>query len=95
VVFLCPKMFANPHKDLTLSHLYVKLKSKEANKLMKVNKLIQKWSVQLEHRFEPKDSKTEEASYFAESKNKKDGKLSLQFPVFVRLREFGKEVSYA
>jgi DNA ligase-1 len=35
-----------------------------------------------------------EVSYFAESKNKKGGK-SLQFPTFVRLREIGKEVSYA
>jgi hypothetical protein len=36
-----------------------------------------------------------EVSFFAESKNKKDGKLSLQFPAFVRLKEVGKEVSYA
>jgi DNA ligase-1 len=36
-----------------------------------------------------------EVSYFAESKNKKDGKLSLQFPAFVRLRGIGKKVSYA
>jgi DNA ligase-1 len=36
-----------------------------------------------------------EVSYFAESKNKKYGKLSLQFPAFVRLREIGKEVNYA
>jgi DNA ligase-1 len=35
-----------------------------------------------------------EVSYFAESKNKKDGKLSLQFPAFIRLREIGKKVSY-
>jgi DNA ligase-1 len=36
-----------------------------------------------------------EVSYFSESKNKKVGKLSLQFPAFVRMREVGKEVSCA
>jgi DNA ligase-1 len=45
--------------------------------------------------FEKPIGRVIEVSYFAESKNKKDGKLSLQFPAFVRLREFGKEVSYA
>jgi DNA ligase-1 len=39
--------------------------------------------------------KVVEMSYFAESRNKKYGKLSIQFPAFVRLREVGKEVSYA
>jgi hypothetical protein len=34
VVFFMPKMFANPHKDLTLSHLFVKLKLKEVKKLI-------------------------------------------------------------
>jgi hypothetical protein len=48
------KMFLNPHKYLTLSHLFVKLKLKE------VNKLIQKWSVQLAHKFEPKRLKNNE-----------------------------------
>jgi DNA ligase-1 len=33
-----------------------------------------------------------EVSYFTESKNKKDGKPSLQFPAFVRLREIGKKL---
>jgi DNA ligase-1 len=45
--------------------------------------------------FEKPIGRVIEISYFAESRNKKDGKLSLQFPAFVRLREVGKEVSYA
>ena len=32
--------------------------------------------------------------YFEETTNKKDNSLSLRFPVFIELREEGKEVSY-
>lgn len=32
--------------------------------------------------------------YFEETTNKKDNSLSLRFPVYLELREFGKEVSY-
>ena len=35
-----------------------------------------------------------EVQYFEESTNQKDNKLSLRFPVFLRIRSLGKEVSY-
>jgi DNA ligase-1 len=35
-----------------------------------------------------------EVKYKEESSDKKTGQLSLQFPIFVSLREEGKEVSY-
>ena len=35
-----------------------------------------------------------EVQYFEETENQNDDSLSLRFPVFLRIREKGKEVSY-